>query len=67
MRQFHQAGAEVFGAHGPDVDAELLAMGERIWRQLGLDDIRLAPDAELSYPPNMLLRGLESLQLEFRA
>jgi histidyl-tRNA synthetase len=40
-RQFHQAGAEVFGAQGPDVDVELLAMGERIWRQLGLNGIRL--------------------------
>jgi histidyl-tRNA synthetase len=40
-RQFHQVGAEVFGATGPDVDAELLAMGERIWRRLGLKNIRL--------------------------
>ncbi len=40
-RQFHQVGAEVFGAEGPDVDAELLAMGERIWARLGLDDVRL--------------------------
>lgn len=40
-RQFHQVGAEVFGAQGPDVDAELLAMGERIWRRLGLKGIEL--------------------------
>lgn len=40
-RQFHQVGAEVFGAEGPDVDAELLAMGERIWARLGLDNVRL--------------------------
>jgi len=40
-RQFHQLGAEVFGATGPDVDAELLAMGERIWKRLGLKGIRL--------------------------
>ena len=40
-RQFHQAGAEVFGAEGPDVDTELLAMGERIWKRLGLQNIRL--------------------------
>lgn len=40
-RQFHQAGAEVFGDQGPDVDVELLAMGERIWRRLGLHGIRL--------------------------
>lgn len=40
-RQFHQVGAEVFGAPGPDVDAELMAMCQRIWRELGLSDLRL--------------------------
>jgi len=40
-RQFHQVGAEVFGAAGPDVDAELLVMCQRIWQTLGLEGIRL--------------------------
>ncbi|MFC1690144.1 histidine--tRNA ligase, partial [Pseudomonadota bacterium] len=40
-RQFHQVGAEVFGAAGPDIDAELLAMCQRIWQLLGLKGIRL--------------------------
>ncbi len=40
-RQFHQLGAEVFGAEGPDVDAELIRMGERIWSEMGLEDFRL--------------------------
>jgi histidyl-tRNA synthetase len=40
-RQFHQLGAELFGAEGPDVDAELIRMGERIWSELGLEGIRL--------------------------
>jgi len=40
-RQFHQVGAEVFGAAGPDADAELLAMSARIWRKLGLRELRL--------------------------
>ena len=40
-RQFHQVGAEVFGAPGPDTDAELLAMCQRVWRHLGLDGLRL--------------------------
>ena len=40
-RQFHQVGAEVFGAPGPDVDAELLVMCQRIWRELGLKDLAL--------------------------
>ena len=40
-RQFHQFGAEVFGASGPDIDAELLAMCQRIWQSLGLPALRL--------------------------
>jgi histidyl-tRNA synthetase len=40
-RQFHQVGAEVFGAAGPDIDAELLVMCQRIWRGLGLSGLRL--------------------------
>lgn len=40
-RQFHQVGAEVFGAAGPDVDAELLVMCQRLWNDLGLKDLRL--------------------------
>ena len=40
-RQFHQVGAEVFGAPGPDVDAELLAMCGRTWQRLGLEGLRL--------------------------
>ena len=40
-RQFHQVGAEVFGAAGPDVDAELLVMCQRLWNDLGLTDLRL--------------------------
>jgi histidyl-tRNA synthetase len=40
-RQFHQVGVEVFGAPGPDIDAELLAMSARLWRRLGLSGLRL--------------------------
>jgi histidyl-tRNA synthetase len=40
-RQFHQVGAEAFGAAGPDVDAELLVMCQRLWSELGLKDLRL--------------------------
>jgi histidyl-tRNA synthetase len=36
LRQFHQVGAEVFGLPGPDIDAEILAMTERLWRRLGI-------------------------------
>jgi histidyl-tRNA synthetase len=36
-RQFHQCGVEVFGLEGPDVDAELIMMTARLWRELGID------------------------------
>jgi histidyl-tRNA synthetase len=38
LRQFHQFGAEVFGLPGPDIDAEMLAMTDRLWRRLGIRD-----------------------------
>ena len=40
-RQFHQLGAEALGFAGPDVDAELILMSARLWRALGLADLRL--------------------------
>nr|MBL8410303.1 histidine--tRNA ligase [Dechloromonas sp.] len=40
-RQFHQVGVETFGIAGPDIDAELILMGARLWADLGLDDIAL--------------------------
>lgn len=40
-RQFHQVGVEVFGLAGPDVDAEVLALTARLWRELGLQNLRL--------------------------
>ncbi|WP_237054837.1 histidine--tRNA ligase [Microbulbifer sediminum] len=38
LRQFHQFGVEVFGIEGPDIDAEILIMTARLWRQLGIAD-----------------------------
>jgi histidyl-tRNA synthetase len=40
-RQFHQLGAEALGYAGPDIDAELILMSARLWRALGLSDLRL--------------------------
>jgi histidyl-tRNA synthetase len=40
-RQFHQIGVEAFGMPGPDVDAELLLLTARLWKQLGLSHLRL--------------------------
>lgn len=36
-RQFYQFGVEVFGLAGPDIDAELMVMTARLWRELGID------------------------------
>lgn len=36
LRQFHQIGAEVFGLDGPDIDAELLILTDRLWKELGI-------------------------------
>ncbi len=40
-RQFHQLGVEALGFAGPDTDAEIILMGQRLWQELGLKGIRL--------------------------
>ncbi len=40
-RQFHQVGVEALGFAGPDIDAEQILMGARLWDDLGLDGIKL--------------------------
>lgn len=40
-RQFHQIGAELFGAPGADADAEILALGTSLWNRLELNNLRL--------------------------
>ena len=40
-RQFHQVGVEALGFAGPDIDAEMILMGARLWADLGLDGIEL--------------------------
>ena len=37
QRQFHQVGVEAFGIASPDIDAELILLSARLWRQLGID------------------------------
>jgi len=40
-RQFHQISVEALGFAGPDVDAELIVMLARLFKRLGLGDVRL--------------------------
>ena len=54
-RQFHQFDVEALGFEGPDVDAEMIVMCARIWRQLGIRRLALeinslgSPDARALY------------------
>ena len=38
-RQFHQFGVETFGMKSADIDAELILMTARLWRELGLSEV----------------------------
>ncbi|MEL7310148.1 MAG: histidine--tRNA ligase [Pseudomonadota bacterium] len=40
-RQFHQIDVEAFGYEGPDIDVEMIAMSARLWRDLGIQRVRL--------------------------
>jgi histidyl-tRNA synthetase len=40
-RQFHQVGVEAMGFPGPDVDAELIMLGQRLWDDLALPHVQL--------------------------
>jgi len=41
-RQFHQLSVEALGYAEPEIDAELIAMGGRLWKQLGMSSVTLA-------------------------
>ena len=38
-RQFHQIGVEAFNLPGPDIDAELIILTWRLWKQLGIQEV----------------------------
>ncbi|GAA4404313.1 histidine--tRNA ligase [Quisquiliibacterium transsilvanicum] len=40
-RQFHQVGAEAMGFTGPDADAEVILLCQRLWDDLGLVGVQL--------------------------
>jgi histidyl-tRNA synthetase len=35
-RQFHQFGLEAFGLAGPDIDAEIILLSQRLWQRFGI-------------------------------
>jgi histidyl-tRNA synthetase len=54
-RQFHQLDVEAIGFTGPDIDAEIIAMTARLWKQLGITRVKLqlnslgTPDSRRAY------------------
>ena len=41
-RQFYQLGVETYGLAGPDIDAEIILLTDRMWKKLGIrDKVRL--------------------------
>jgi len=40
-RQFYQFGCEALGFAGPDVDAEMILMTSRLWKALGIQEVKL--------------------------
>ena len=59
-RQFHQVDVEAIGFAGPDVDAELIIMGSRIWRRVGISRLTLEinslgiPEARAKYRETLI-------------
>ena len=41
QRQFTQFGLEVFGKLTPNADAQVIALAERLYSQLGIKDVKL--------------------------
>ena len=64
-RQFHQIDVEALGFAGPDIDAELIIMLSRLWKTLGLQNVRLelnslGQPAERAAHREALIRHLEA-------
>jgi histidyl-tRNA synthetase len=65
FRQFHQYSVEAVGFAGPDVDAELIALGARLWQRLGLSRVRLVLNSLGTSAARAQYRG--ALQAYFQA
>jgi histidyl-tRNA synthetase len=60
FRQFHQIDVEAFGFAGPDIDAELIMMSARLWKELGIARLKLhlnslgTPESRRAYRDKLL-------------
>jgi histidyl-tRNA synthetase len=67
-RQFWQVDVEAVGCAGPDIDAELIALGARLWQRLGITGLKLelnslgTPESRREYRAHLVeyLRAHES-------
>ncbi|MCH4236831.1 MAG: histidine--tRNA ligase [Clostridium tyrobutyricum] len=41
LREHHQFGVEAFGASGPSIDAEIISLAMRVYREFGIKDVEL--------------------------
>ncbi|HJS22276.1 MAG TPA: histidine--tRNA ligase [Steroidobacteraceae bacterium] len=59
-RQFHQIDVEALGYPGPDIDAEVILIGARLWKRLQIGRVRLelnslgTPSARQAYRERLL-------------
>ncbi len=56
-RQFHQFSVEAIGFAGPDIDAELIAMTARLWKQLGITRVKLKLNSLGTVESRQVYRG----------
>lgn len=64
-RQFYQLGVETYGMAGPDIDAELILLIDRLWKRLGVrEKVRLQLNSLGTIDERILYR--ESLVTYFR-
>jgi len=64
-RQFFQLGVETYGMSGPDIDAELILIIDRLWKKLGIrDKVRLQLNSLGTIAERMVYR--ESLVAYFQ-
>ncbi|MDP1772726.1 MAG: histidine--tRNA ligase [Methylobacter sp.] len=65
-RQFFQLGVETYGMAGPDIDAELILIMDRLWKKLGIrDKVRLQLNSLGTMPERIVYR--ESLVSYFQS
>ena len=65
-REFHQFGVEALGFAGPDVDAEIIVMSAALWKELGLEGLRLELNSIGSLEERARYRGELIKYLETR-